>query len=129
MPSRVLRFRVGERRWALPMDVVREVLELPALLPVPGCRPGVAGVMLRHGMIVPVYDLQPGGPPPAHVVVLDWADLRNAIRVADPDAKPLLAEESAGEAGPPCRGVLKFQDGSAERVDLPALYRMLQIPI
>jgi chemotaxis signal transduction protein len=124
----MLRFRVGERRWALPLEVVREVLESPALLPVPRCRAGVAGVMLRDGMVVPVYDLQHGGAPPAHVLVFDWADLRNAIRVSDPDAKPVLGEESGGEMGPPCRGVLKFQDGSAERVDLPSLYRMLEIP-
>lgn len=129
MPRRILRFRVGDRRWAVPLEAVREVLESPPLLRVPRSRPRVAGLILRSGIVVPVYDLRPeGSAAPPHVLVLEWAELRNGICVAEPEAQPAVGEEDDGDLGPPCRGVVKFRGVSAERVDLGALYRMLDIP-
>ncbi len=52
-----LSFRIGGSRAALPLGLVREVLERPAIVPVPGSHPHVAGVTLRGGVAVPVYDL------------------------------------------------------------------------
>lgn len=117
---------MGERRWALPLEVVREVVESPALLPVPGSRPQVRGVFLRAGFVIPVYDLVPAEAA-GFVLVVDWADLRNGLRVAEPDALTALGEEEA-ELPPPCRGRVRVRGGSAERVSLPDLYRMLAIP-
>jgi chemotaxis signal transduction protein len=117
---------VGQRRWALPLEVVREVVESPTLLPVPGARTEVRGVFLRAGVLVPVYDLAPTEAA-AFVLVVEWADLRNGLRVADPDALTALGEEEA-ELPAPCSGRVRVRAGSAERVSLPALYRMLAIP-
>jgi chemotaxis signal transduction protein len=117
---------VGQRRWALPLEVIREVVESPTLLAVPGARTEVRGVFMRAGVLVPVYDLVPAEAA-AFVLVVDWADLRNGLRVAEPDALTALAEEAA-ELPPPCSGRVQVRGGSAERVSLPALYRMLAIP-
>ncbi len=53
----MLSFHVGEPRAALPLAVIRGVLERPAIAPVPGSHPHVAGVTLTRGVAVPVYDL------------------------------------------------------------------------
>lgn len=58
----LLSFRLGPSRAALPLAVVREVLEDPPLVRVPGSLAHVAGVMLSHGVAVPVYDLLCFGP-------------------------------------------------------------------
>ncbi len=129
MARRVLCFRVGARRWALPLEAVREILEGPSLLTVPRSRPQVAGMVLRGGVLIPVYDVLPASaPPPSHVVVLDWADMLNGLRVAEPDAQLPVGEEPGGDSGLPCSGVLRLRSHTAERVDLAALYRMLEIP-
>ena len=112
----------------VPLQVVREVLERPALLSVPGCRRQVAGVALRKGVVFPVYDLEPAPEPAPYVVVLEWGETLNGLRVASPEAGQPIGEEE-GDQGPPCRGSLRFRDGTAERLDLNALYRMLEIPV
>lgn len=128
MAQRVLAFRVGGRRWAVPLEAVREVLESPVIVRVPRARPHVAGLVLRHGVVVPVYNLSPGTAPPPHVLVIEWGELRNGIRVADPDAQQVVGKEGSGDQGAPCRGLVRFRDGAAESVDLEDLYRMLGIP-
>jgi chemotaxis signal transduction protein len=128
MARRVLRFRVGERRWALPLEAVREILEAPALLRVPRTRTGVAGVVLRRGVLVPVYDLAPAAPA-SQVLVLEWGDMLNGLRVSHLEAQLALSEEAQQDPAPPASGHLTFKDGSAERIDLDQLYHMLGIPI
>ena len=53
----LLTFRVGPARAALPLSIVREVVQTPAIIEVPGSHSQVAGVTLRAGVAVPVYDL------------------------------------------------------------------------
>ncbi len=53
----LLTFRVGSARAALPLSIVREVVQAPAIVEVPGSHSQVAGVTLRAGVAVPVYDL------------------------------------------------------------------------
>ena len=52
-----LAFRVGAARAALPLAVVREVVQEPSVVAVPGSHPHVAGVALHRGLALPVYDL------------------------------------------------------------------------
>lgn len=128
MAERVLRFRVGSRRWVVPLGVVREVLERPAMLRVPGSRTRVAGVALRKGVVLPIYDLGQDPEPPPYVVVIEWGEMLNGLRVRSPEAGLPIAEEE-GDLGAPCRGRMRFRDGAAEKVDLNSLYRLLEIPI
>jgi len=53
----LLRFRLGATPAALPLEAVREVLEAPWIVPIPGSHPHVAGVTLNRGVALPVYDL------------------------------------------------------------------------
>ena len=82
-----LSFRIGAARLSLPMRVVREVLTLPAVVPVPGSRAHISGVALHRGLAVPVYDLrrfvplwsEPPGQEPdagagAHLIVCAWGE-------------------------------------------------------
>ncbi|HBN07096.1 MAG TPA: hypothetical protein DD435_00105 [Cyanobacteria bacterium UBA8530] len=51
-------FRLGERHFALPIGIVKEVLKSFSLTRLPQASPHVAGVMNLRGMIVPVVDLR-----------------------------------------------------------------------
>ena len=53
----LLTFRIGPARAALPLSIVREVVQAPTIVEVPGSHSQVAGVTLRAGVAVPVYDL------------------------------------------------------------------------
>lgn len=52
-----LLFRLGEDRYALDARQVVEVLPLCRLKALPGTPPWVAGLLMRHGRLVPVIDL------------------------------------------------------------------------
>ena len=129
MQSRVLRFEVGDRTWVLPLHRIREILEVPAVLKVPRCRPQVVGLVLRRGVLVPVYDIMPeGSPAGTHVLVLEWGDMLNGLRVTQPEADHAVSEDEEGGVEPPCRGQVKLRSGIAERLDLALLYELLEIP-
>jgi purine-binding chemotaxis protein CheW len=50
-------FRVGPERFALPLSDVAEVVAHPAIAPVPGAPPEIAGVLQVRGEIRPVFAL------------------------------------------------------------------------
>jgi chemotaxis signal transduction protein len=61
--------QVGERRFALPSEIVDELAPPVRLHMFPHTSPLVAGVIVRRGHIVPVYDVAPtllGKESPAH---------------------------------------------------------------
>jgi len=105
-----LSFRVGAAVLALPMQVVREVLTVPAVIPVPGSRSHVVGVALHRGLAVPVYDLrrldalwpEPPGTEAnagygAHLIVCAWGEA--VVGVLGTDANLLEEARGEGEAG------------------------------
>lgn len=57
-----LSFGVGATRAAVPLSIVREVVQAPDIVRVPGSHRQVAGVTLRAGIAVPVYDLRRHAP-------------------------------------------------------------------
>jgi purine-binding chemotaxis protein CheW len=48
---------LGDERYAIPVEHVREIGDLGDVTPVPGTGPAVLGVRNLHGRILPVFDL------------------------------------------------------------------------
>ena len=71
---------VGERgrRWALPIEVMAEVADLEAPLPLPRCRPEIIGLGSLRGQALAVVDLGAllGGAPPRPAAALTVAVVR-----------------------------------------------------
>jgi chemotaxis signal transduction protein len=59
VPSFVV-FQAEQRRVAFPRENVRELIASPSLFWFPHTTPGIAGVVLRRGRILPVLNLEPG---------------------------------------------------------------------
>jgi chemotaxis signal transduction protein len=54
--ARLLVFRVGAERFAVALDAVEEVIDAPAVQPLPDAPPNVLGVAAIRGELVPMYD-------------------------------------------------------------------------
>ena len=54
----VVVFELNEHRYALPLTDVREVLALPAIVPLPKAPTIVEGVVNIRGVVVPVMDIR-----------------------------------------------------------------------
>jgi chemotaxis signal transduction protein len=139
----LLHFRVGSVQAALPLGLVREILEGPGVVRVPGTLPQVCGVILRQGVAVPVYDLtrfaslwkgrpeETTGAPGErrHLIVCDWGDslvaiLADGVDLLEPDGvSPADGRPPADEAipedvpGPPERLRPEFVGSMMRRGD------------
>jgi purine-binding chemotaxis protein CheW len=49
--------RVGEERYALPVEEVRSIVDMEGLAPVLGAPPSVLGLRALDGALLPVFDL------------------------------------------------------------------------
>jgi purine-binding chemotaxis protein CheW len=84
---RVLLVRVGDQRWALPLEIVREIVSDPAITRVPDAPTPVRGVVSLRGEIVSVTDpgvrLGLGGAARARpvLVVIRQDDVATALAV------------------------------------------------
>lgn len=123
--------QVGERRFALPADTVAELAPPVRLHTFPHSSALVAGVIVRRGRIVPVYDVAPallGTESPAHRFYLiaqrDFGD------VVEPSAIPVngecelaTAEKQPPSIGRPAyiSGTLAVGNESVEVLDFEAL--------
>jgi purine-binding chemotaxis protein CheW len=58
-PSRMLVFRVGEERFALPLGAVNEVVDMPAVQRLPDSSPKILGIATLRGELVSIYDPRP----------------------------------------------------------------------
>jgi len=73
--GRTLIVRIGDERFGLPLDLVKEVLELPAVLvSVPGAPRWMLGIINHHGHVVPVVRMSflakvSGADNPKHVIL------------------------------------------------------------
>jgi purine-binding chemotaxis protein CheW len=86
--SVVLVFTVGSERYAVELPQVREVVEAPRIIPIPGSPQELAGVINVRGHIEPVWEtaLLLGLTPPAslsagYAVLLRRGELPGALRV------------------------------------------------
>lgn len=147
--SWLIRFKVGGADAALPLGVVREVVQRPPVVPVPGSHSFVSGVALLGGVALPIYDLRRFGPfwtSPApgldevtaeHLIVCDWGEARLALLG---DRVDLLEQDAAGPGGEtgPERGcavshefvsdVVRRDAGSVVLLDPDRLFASLGVP-
>ncbi|HYF66454.1 MAG TPA: chemotaxis protein CheW [Herpetosiphonaceae bacterium] len=55
-PLQAVVVAIGEQRYGLPVELVREIVPLPALLELAGAAATVCGALNRHGAYIPVID-------------------------------------------------------------------------
>jgi purine-binding chemotaxis protein CheW len=86
MPCSLLRMAVGDDVLAVPIDDVREILQVARLTPLPRTPDLVRGVMNLRGAVVPVIDLAVRlGLPPTVMGRRSCIVVVNAPAAADPD--------------------------------------------
>jgi chemotaxis signal transduction protein len=123
--------QVGERRFALPADTVAELAPPVRLHTFPHSSALVAGVIVRRGRIVPVYDVAPallGTDSPAHRFYLiaqrDFDDMTEPSAIpVNGECELATAEMQPPDAGRPAyvSGTLAVGDESVEVLDFGAL--------
>jgi chemotaxis signal transduction protein len=109
--------QVGPRRFALRSDVVAELAPPVRLHTFPHTSPLVAGVIVRRGRIVPVYDVAPallGTDSPAHRFYL--IAQRKIGKSSEPSAIPLNGEceLTTAEMQPPPAGCPDYFSGTLQ---------------
>ena len=57
--ARLLVFQLGAERFAVALDSVDEVIDVPIVQPLPDALPNVRGITTVHGALVTVYDPRP----------------------------------------------------------------------
>lgn len=109
--------QVGPRRFALPSHLVAELAPPVRLHTFPHTSALVAGVIVRRGRIVPVYDVAPvllGTDSPAHRFYL--IAQRKIGKSTEPSAIPLNGEceLTSAEIHPPAAGCPHYFSGTLE---------------
>ncbi len=145
----LLAFEVGAVRAALPLRLVREVVDCPPIVPVPGSHPHVAGVTLSGGIAVPVYDLRRfptfwearsaaasmgRAGQPRHLIVVGYGEVLVALLGAQADLVDRLEPDLSEAAGEGAirrefiRGMLKSGALSIALLDSERLFASLGVP-
>ncbi len=144
----LLGFRLGATPAALPLEAVREVLEAPWIVPIPGSHPHVAGVALNRGVALPVYDLTRFAPlwgtpvapgraagrrVPPHLIVCGFEEvllgvLGDGVDLVE-DPSPVGAPEAWGALRLEyVRGLVKSGDEVVALLDPARLFPSLGVP-
>jgi len=98
-------FPMGEKRFALPSDVVTELARPDHLQTFPHSTPLLAGVLVRRGRIVPVYDVAqllvgPAAPPRKFYLIANrQIDSRNEWTAIPVTGECELINLPPGESG------------------------------
>jgi purine-binding chemotaxis protein CheW len=131
--ERIVLFRAGGERYAVPLEAVREVVvPQPPFARVPRAAPGVRGAMNLRGRVVAVVELapllglppDPLGPGQGHVLILDRDRRGLGLLVSSVLGVDTLADGSCSEArerGGLARGVAQTVGGAVTLLDADAL--------
>jgi purine-binding chemotaxis protein CheW len=125
-------FRLGERRFALRLADVREIVRLDGLEQLPGTRPPMAGVIVLRGNPLPVLDVRAAGSAAADGDVLVMEVDGDPVGVAVDEVLAVLSDDDLPEAGEVLPkalpsyvvGVRRAADGPVLLVDL---HRLLDV--
>lgn len=128
----LLAIRVGEHPYALRLSEVLAVHTDRKLVPVPGPRPELLGLVGLRGLVVPVYDLRQllgyaAGPPPRWLAVarngspiaVAFEAFEAHLRVADSEV--ITAEAGATALHSFARGSIRTSSGPRPLIHLPSL--------
>jgi chemotaxis signal transduction protein len=136
-------FRAGRERFCLPVLDVEEVVEWPAVTPVPLSPAFLMGIFNLRGGIVPVVDIaftegRRADLPPKHCVVAimalkDGESLRIGIATDEvigtySTAEPLLVDEAPQDV-PHCCGMLRHENRLALAISLRKLVESFPVPV
>ena len=128
MSAQLVTFVLGEREYATPLAVIREVVRLEGLTDLPGMTPPLAGVLDLRGTALPVLDLRSGAAREGRGDVLVMEGEENPVGVAVDRVSAVVAEEELGQAGAAgdelpsyVQQVLRNASGPVFLVDLPAM--------
>ena len=95
--ARLLVFQLGAERFAVALESVDEVIDAPAVQPLPGARRTVRGIAAIHGGMVTVYDVRPllevGGGADAAALVFARGGRRVALGIDDVFDSIVVREE------------------------------------
>lgn len=132
---RMLVFRLGAERFALPLAAVNEVVEMPQVQPLPDASDTVLGIATLRGEVVSVYDPRPllragdGG----HGTMLLFSTGTRRVGIAIDDVfDPILIEADAVRSAPGMdasdgllQGVVRSGSDLIGVLDVEALLRTL----
>jgi hypothetical protein len=123
--------QIGHRRVALPRENVSELIGSPIVHSFPHTTPLVIGVVIRHGLIVPVLDLGPGvfghPSPPGRFYLVVKREMQEGTESC---AIPVQGEcELISEILRPCEeknsSAIGFLELNGERIDVLSLERTI----
>jgi purine-binding chemotaxis protein CheW len=137
-------FRAGRERFCLSVSDVEEVVEWPALTPLPMAPSFLMGIFNLRGMIVPAIDIaftegRRPDLPPKHCVVAVVRGQGNAddllLGIAADEvigtyttSEPLLVEEAPRDV-PHCSGMLRQEDRLALALDVHRMLEVFPVPV
>ena len=126
--SQLVVFVLGEREYATPLSVIREVVRLEGLADLPGMTPPLAGVLDLRGTALPVLDLRSvqGKDVRGDVLVMDGED--SPVGVAVDKVSAVVERDELGQGGGGgdelpsyVQQVLRGKSGPVFLVDLPQM--------
>lgn len=122
-------FRLAERRFAAPLDEIREIVRLTGLESLPGAQPPLAGVINLRGVPLPVLDVR-GAASTTHGDVLVMTVDGDAVGVAVDEVCAVLSSDDLPAGEPPAKTLPAYVVGvrhhSGDPVLLVDLRRMIQ---
>ena len=101
--TRMLVFRVGSERFALPLAAVNEVVDMPAIQQLPDASTNILGIATLRGELVSIYDPRPllhAGGDSNGLVLLFAADNRRIGLAIDDVYDPMLIEAEELRSAP-----------------------------
>jgi chemotaxis signal transduction protein len=118
-------FRLGERRFAAPLDEIREIVRLAGLETLPGAQPPLAGVINLRGVPLPVLDIRGDGTRTAGDVLVMTLD-GDPVGVAVDEVCAVLAPEDLPDGEPPSKTLPSYVVGVRHHAGNPVLLVDLQ---
>jgi purine-binding chemotaxis protein CheW len=125
--SQLVTFVLGEREYATPLSVIREVVRLEGLADLPGMTPPLAGVLDLRGTALPVLDLRSDRGKDVRGDVLVMAAEESPVGVAVDRVSAVVEQDELTPAGPGDElpsyvvQVLRGRSGPVFLVDLPQM--------
>ena len=128
MTSQLVTFVLGEREYATPLSVIREVVRLEGLTDLPGMTPPLAGVLDLRGTALPVLDLRSASGKEGRGDVLVMASEESPVGVAVDRVSAVVEADELGQGGVAgdelpsyVQQVLRGKTGPVFLVDLPEM--------